>query len=134
MISINKSLYAKMNELKPHEGWHLTLSVHSWWVSISRHLLYVRSMCSYDEQHLNTQRKTSMTTPIKFDKRLQDKNFKSGELSRDELTAYLDELPDLSEDFRYRTTDEETEEGQTGGEGEAGIQAESEGDAGASDE
>ena len=75
-----------------------------------------------------------MTTPIKFDKRLQDKNFKSGELSRDELTAYLDELPDLSEDFRYRTTDEETEEGQTEGEGETGIQAESEGGAGASDE
>ena len=51
-----------------------------------------------------------MTTPIKFDKRLHDKNVKSGELSRDELTAYLDELPDLSDDYRHRTTEEESEE------------------------
>ena len=51
-----------------------------------------------------------MTTPIKFDKRLRDKNVKSGELSRDELTAYLDELPDLSDDYRHRTTEEESEE------------------------
>ena len=72
-----------------------------------------------------------MTTPIKFDKRLHDKNFKSGELTRDELTAYLDELPDLSEDFRYRTTEEEAADEQEEGATEAG---EGEGTAGADHE
>ena len=68
-----------------------------------------------------------MTTPIKFDKRLHDKNVKSGELSREELTAYLDELPDLSEDYRYRTTEEESEETDATEEGTSEDSAEGEG-------
>ena len=48
-----------------------------------------------------------MMTPIKFDKRLHDKHLKSGELSRDDLAAHEGELPDLSEDFRYRIVEGE---------------------------
>ncbi len=62
-----------------------------------------------------------MATSIKFDKRLHDKNFKSGELTRDELTDYLGGLPDLSDDFRYRVTEEE---GEDQAEGEADSSAE----------
>ena len=53
-----------------------------------------------------------MMTPIKFDKRLHDKHLKSGELSRDDLATHEGELPDLSEDFRYRIVEgeESTEE------------------------
>ena len=75
-----------------------------------------------------------MTTPIKFDKRLHDKNVKSGELSRDELTAYLDELPDLSEDYRYRTTDEESEETDATEDGTSEDSAGNEGGSGANHE
>ena len=65
-----------------------------------------------------------MTTPIKFDKRLHDKNFKSGELSRDDLTAHLNELPDLSNEFRYRTTEEEATEEEIGNAQEGATESE----------
>ena len=65
-----------------------------------------------------------MTTPIKFDKRLHDKNFKSGELSRDDLTAHLSELPDLSDEFRYRITEEEVTEDDNGGTEEGATEGE----------
>mgnify|MGYP003336580837 CR=1 FL=1 len=46
-----------------------------------------------------------MITPIKFDKRLYDKHFKSGELTRDVLNERLETLPDLAEQVRYRSTE-----------------------------
>ena len=51
-----------------------------------------------------------MITTLKLDKRLRDKQLRSGELSKDELTSHINELPDLVDQVRYRKTEAELAE------------------------
>ena len=48
-----------------------------------------------------------MITTLTLDKRLRDKQLRSGELSQEELTTHLGQLPDLSGNVRYRKTEAE---------------------------
>ena len=48
-----------------------------------------------------------MITTLNLDKRLRDKQLRSGGLGKEELGNYLEGLPDLSENVRYRKTDAE---------------------------
>ena len=51
-----------------------------------------------------------MATAIEFDKRLYDRYFKSNELTRDELRDYVNALPDLTDQIRYRQTEDANNE------------------------
>lgn len=51
-----------------------------------------------------------MITTLKLDKRLRDKQLRSGELSKDELASHINELPDLADQVRYRKTEAELSE------------------------
>ena len=48
-----------------------------------------------------------MITSLKLDKRLRDKQLRNGQLSKDELSGYLEQLTDLTENVRYRKTEAE---------------------------
>lgn len=48
-----------------------------------------------------------MITSLKLDKRLRDKQLRNGQLNKDELLGYLDQLNDLTENVRYRKTEAE---------------------------
>ncbi len=48
-----------------------------------------------------------MITTLTLDKRLRDKQLRSGELSQEELVTHLGQLPDLSENVRFRKTEAE---------------------------
>lgn len=48
-----------------------------------------------------------MITSLKLDKRLRDKQLRSGELSKEDLSQHINELPDLSSRARYRKTEAE---------------------------
>ena len=48
-----------------------------------------------------------MITSLKLDKRLRDKQLRSGELSKEDLNSHINELPDLSDQVRYRKTEAE---------------------------
>jgi hypothetical protein len=48
-----------------------------------------------------------LITSLNLDKRLRDKQLRSGGLSKEELASHLDQLQDRSENVRYRKTDAE---------------------------
>lgn len=48
-----------------------------------------------------------MITSLTLDKRLRDKNLRTGDLSQETLASHLNELQDMSGNVRYRKTDAE---------------------------